>query len=41
MSKVLCENCEGDGYLEEWNKDQTGVTTELFQFCEGTGEVEL
>lgn len=36
---MKCPDCEGDGYVEEWNKDQSGVITELCRRCYATGEV--
>lgn len=29
----VCENCDGDGYVEEWNDDFSGVITELCPVC--------
>lgn len=34
-----CPNCDGDGYTEEWNRDQTGVIQQLCERCRGTGKV--
>lgn len=33
-----CTDCDGDGYLEQFNDDQTGVITWLCPTCEGTGK---
>jgi hypothetical protein len=33
-----CPRCDGDGYLEEWNEDQSGVVTELCPYCNATGD---
>ena len=33
-----CPECEGDGYLEKFNDDHSGVITWLCPACDGTGK---
>lgn len=32
-----CIYCDGDGYTEEFNANQTDVIIEVCKFCAGTG----
>jgi hypothetical protein len=38
MSKP-CPICDGDGYCEKFNDDQSDVITWLCKNCSGTGEI--
>lgn len=40
MVWLCCPHCEGDGYLERFNKDHSGVITELCPHCDGTGNAK-
>lgn len=40
MGRAECKTCDGDGYVEEFNKDQSGVITEICPDCLGDGVVE-
>lgn len=35
MSK--CKSCDGDGYQEQFNDEQSDVVTQLCPDCDGTG----
>lgn len=35
-----CPECDGDGYQESFNDDQSGVITWLCPACDGTGKRE-
>ena len=33
-----CDKCDGDGYIEYFNDDHSGVITEICPDCDGDGE---